>query len=110
MPGDTDTGLLFIEGELSIYRAAELKEALLAAVNRSPCLEVDLAGVTEIDTAGVQLLMLAKRSAAQLQRQVRLVSHSPAVMEVFALLDLAAWFGDPLLLAADADAGAGGRT
>lgn len=71
MPGDTDQGLLFIEGELTIYRAAELKDALLAAVNHSPVLEVDLAGVTDIDTAGVQLLMLAKRSALQLQRQVR---------------------------------------
>ncbi|WP_377703717.1 lipid asymmetry maintenance protein MlaB [Pseudoduganella sp. UC29_71] len=105
MPGDTDQGLLFIEGELTIYRAAELKDALLAAVNHSPVLEVDLAGVTDIDTAGVQLLMLAKRSALQLQRQVRLVSHSPAVLEVFELLDLGAWFGDPLLMAADTASG-----
>lgn len=106
MQGDTDHGLLFIEGDLTIYRAAELKEALLAAINRVHAnakvqtLEVDLAGVTEIDTAGVQLLMLAKRSALQLQRQVRLVAHSPAVLEVFELLDLAGWFGDPLLMPA----------
>jgi anti-sigma B factor antagonist len=101
MPGDTEAGLLFIEGDLTIYRAAELKDALLAAVNHAQVLEVDLAGVTEIDTAGVQLLMLAKRSALQLQRQLRLVAHSPAVLEVFELLDLAGWFGDPLLMAAD---------
>lgn len=101
MPGEIEPGLLFIEGELTIYRAAELKDALLAAVNLSPVLEVDLAGVTEIDSAGVQLLMLAKRSALQLERQLRLVAHSPAVLEVFELLDLAGWFGDPLLMAAD---------
>lgn len=101
MAGDTEAGLLFIEGDLTIYRAAELKEALLAAVNHAQVLEVDLAGVTDIDSAGVQLLMLAKRTALQLQRQLRLVAHSPAVLDVFELLDLAGWFGDPLLMAAD---------
>lgn len=101
MPGDTEAGLLFIEGELTIYRAGELKDTLLAAVGHAQVLEVDLAGVTELDTAGVQLLMLAKRTALQLQRQLRLVAHSPAVLEVFELLDLAGWFGDPLLMAAD---------
>ncbi|KQV78595.1 hypothetical protein ASD15_22600 [Massilia sp. Root351] len=109
MPGDIDPGLLFIEGELTIYRAAELKAALLAAVSRAHAgghaLEVDLAGVTEIDTAGVQLLMLARRSALQLQRQLRLVAHSPAVLEVFELMDLAGWFGDPLLMAAGGNGG-----
>lgn len=105
MSGETEPGLLFIEGDLNIYRAAELKEALLGAVHHAHAhaqvLEVDLAGVTEIDTAGVQLLMLAKRTALQLQRELRLVAHSPAVLEVFELLDLAAWFGDTLLMAAE---------
>jgi anti-sigma B factor antagonist len=87
---------LRIEGELTIFRAMELKPVLLA---EPPPQEIDLAGVTEIDTAGVQLLMLAKRAALAQQRELRLVGHSPAVIEVFELLNVAAYFGDPLVMA-----------
>lgn len=100
MTAPLQPSLLFIEGEMNIYRAAELKNSLLAALTPNQPLELDLAGVTELDTSGVQLLMLAKRSAQTMQCELRLVSHSPAVLEVFELLDLAAWFGDPLLIAA----------
>ena len=85
--------VLRIEGELTIFRAAELKPLLLA----EPLpLAIDLSGVTDIDTAGVQLLMLAKNTARAQQRELRLVAYSPAVIEVFALLNLAACFGDVL--------------
>jgi anti-anti-sigma regulatory factor len=60
--------------------------------------EIDLSGVTEVDTAGVQLLMLAKRAAVEQQRELRLVGHSPAVMEVFELMNVAAYFGDHLVM------------
>jgi len=86
-------GVLRIEGELTIFRAAELKPLLLA--DPLP-LVIDLSGVTDIDTAGVQLLMLAKNTALAQQRELRLVAHSPAVMDVFELLNLAEYFGDPL--------------
>jgi len=88
---------LSIEGEITIFRAQELKPVLLAS---SPHLELDLSGVTEIDTAGVQLLMLAKKTALAEQRELRLVGHSPAVIEVFELLNVAAYFGDPLVMTA----------
>ncbi|MED5621997.1 STAS domain-containing protein [Ideonella sp. BN130291] len=87
---------LSLRGELNIYRAAELKAQLLAALDGAPALELDLSGVTEIDSAGVQLLMLARRSALARQRALRLVGHSAAVNDVFQLLDLHAYFGDPL--------------
>lgn len=83
--------VLRIEGELTIFRAAELKPLLLA--DPLP-LEIDLSGVTDIDTAGVQLLMLAKNTARAQQRELRLVAHSPAVREVFELLNLGACLGD----------------
>lgn len=89
-----------IEGEFSIYRAAELKPVILQAVEASPVLEIDLSGVAEFDTAGVQLLLLAKRVAADKGHELRLVRHSAAVVDVLQLLDLAAHFGDPLVVAA----------
>lgn len=87
--------VLFIQGEMSIYRATELKQALLA--EPAP-VEVNLSGVTDIDTAGVQLLMLAKKTAQAQQRELRLVAHSAAVTDVFELLNLAAYFNDPLVM------------
>jgi len=88
---------LSIVGELTIFRAQELQPVLLAS---PPCLELDLSGVAELDTAGVQLLMLAKKTALAEQRELRLVGHSPAVIEVFELLNVAAYFGDPLVMTA----------
>jgi anti-anti-sigma regulatory factor len=87
--------VLRIEGELTIFRAMELKPVMLADPLPE---EIDLSGVTELDTAGVQLLMLVKRAAVEQQRELRLVGHSPAVMEVFELMNVAAYFGDHLVM------------
>jgi anti-sigma B factor antagonist len=96
-PNAGAAALLRLDGELTIYRAAELKATLSQALDSVQQLEIDLSGVTEIDTSGVQLLMLTKRLATAAQRSLHLSSHSPAVLEVFELLDLAAYFGDPLI-------------
>jgi anti-sigma B factor antagonist len=89
---------LHIEGELTINRAAELKPVLLDAVAKESVVEVDLSQVSEFDTAGLQILMLAKRAAVAAKRELRLVRHSPAVVDVLQLLDLAGYFGDPLVV------------
>ena len=91
---------LSLDGELTIYRAAELKELLLNALAAGGGdLEVDLSGVSDFDSAGLQLLMLAKKTAQERGRELRLTGHSPAVLEVFELLNVAAYFGDPLVIA-----------
>ena len=93
----SSAAVLRIEGELTIFRAAELKEVLLC----DPAPQaIDLSAVTEIDTAGLQLLMATKQAAAGQQRSLRLLAHSAAVIEVFELLNVAAYFNDPLLMEA----------
>jgi anti-sigma B factor antagonist len=94
------TPSLSIDGEMTIYRAAELRESLSAALAAGGDLELNLSAVTEMDSAGVQLLMAAKKTARESQRELRLVGHSPAVLEVFETLDLAGHFGDALLISA----------
>lgn len=94
--------VLRLSGELTIYRAAEMKPTLQQALDGAMQLEIDLSGITEIDTSGVQLLMATKRRAQALSRELRLTGHSAAVVEVFELLDLAAFFGDPLITTAAA--------
>jgi len=87
-----------IEGEMTIYRAADLKVTVLEALRKTKVLEIDLSGISELDTAGLQVLMLAKQTAAADQRELRLLQHSPAVMEIFEMLDLVAFFGDAVLV------------
>ncbi len=88
-----------ISGEMTIYRAAELKAELLAALDGcGALLEVDLGEVSELDSAGLQVLMLAKQVALQRHIELHLLHHSPAVVEVFELLNVAAYFGDPLVI------------
>jgi anti-anti-sigma factor len=49
---------------------------------------LDLANVTEFDSAGVQLLLMARREAARLGKRLALQAASPAVRDTFALLGL----------------------
>lgn len=86
--------VLCIEGELTIFRAAELK----SQVCDPAVTEINLAGVSEFDSAGLQLLMLAKKMALAQGRPLRLVEHSQAVLEVFELLQVAGYFGDPVVM------------
>lgn len=86
--------VLKMEGELTIFRAAELKPVLLDAVAVT---EINLSAVTELDTAGLQLLMLAKKAALAQGRELNLTGHSPAVLDVFELLNVAAYFDDHMV-------------
>jgi anti-anti-sigma factor len=86
-----------IDGEFTIYRAAELAAALMSALAALPeeaTFEVDLSGVTEMDSAGVQLLLAARKSVRDGGRRLRLGADSPAVREVFQTLQLDHLFGD----------------
>ena len=84
---------------MTIYRAVELKEMLLKALNETGELEVDLSDVGELDTAGLQVLIVAKKQAAAQNKSLHLIGHSPAVLEVIELFNLAAYFGDSLVIA-----------
>lgn len=96
----TKNGLcqLHIEGVISIYTAAEFKAQLLPHLAQPSELEIDLSQVSELDGAGLQQLLLAKREATRVGVTLRLVWHSRAVLEVFDLCNLAAFFGDPLVI------------
>lgn len=94
---------LVVDGDLTIYQAPERKKWLLDALDASDELELDLSRVAEIDTAGFQLLILAKREAARRGKSVRLVSHSASVLDLLNFYDMAAYFGDPVHIPAHDD-------
>ncbi|MGZ4960710.1 MAG: STAS domain-containing protein [Methylomonas sp.] len=90
---------LAIDGELTIFTAAEQKSSLLAFLDSADDLEINLANVAEIDTAGLQLLILIKQEAARTGKHLSFVMHSKAVREILELANLITAFGDQVVLA-----------
>ncbi len=93
---------LQLTGALTIYTAAEAKAEIPARMAKAGTQTLDLSGVEELDTAGVQLLLWLKREAANQGKALVLAHHSPAVLEILDLLKLTATFGDPILLSPSA--------
>ena len=91
-------GRMEIKGELNIFTAAELRLQLLEALAGNPDLEVDLSQVNEIDSAGLQLMLAAKREAAVRKQTLQFTGHSPAVFEALELCRLSGQLGDPVLI------------
>lgn len=93
---------LTLVDDMTIYNAAQQKNVLLDALRSCTTLELDLAAVGEMDTAGFQLLVLIKREAGRAGKQAHIVAHSQAVHDVVDFFNMAATFGDPLLMPARA--------
>ncbi|WP_030443761.1 STAS domain-containing protein [Actinoplanes subtropicus] len=77
-----------LDGELTIQTAAEECPRLLAVVEKDAMVRVGLAGVTEIDTAGVQLLLAVRRSAERVGGVAEFRDASDAVREALAIVHL----------------------
>lgn len=89
-----------IDGDLIIYHADEIKRRLIEGIRGNEVLELDLSRVGEMDSAGFQLLALAKQESRQAGHKLRIVSHSPAVREIIEFFNMVAFFGDPLVIPA----------
>ena len=96
----SSTQLLSLTEDLTIYHALEQKHKLLDALGSADELELDLMQVGEIDTAGLQLLILLKKEAHKAGKQVTIVAHSQAVCAAIDFCNLAAELGDPLVIPA----------
>ncbi len=80
-------GVLSIHGEMTIYAAAALKDDLVAALagETDGCI-LDLAGVSELDLTGVQILLIARRACAARGMSFALANPSEIVRETLSLL------------------------
>ena len=74
------------------------KPLLLEALQKHQHVEIDLSEVAEMDTAGMQLLILLKRTANRTGKSVALVTHSPASLDVIDRYNLGSYFGDPVVI------------
>jgi anti-sigma B factor antagonist len=87
--------VLSVDGDLVLARAPALKDQLVEALADPAPLTLELAGVTRIDTAGVQLLLLAQRLAVTRGVALSLPSPSPVVTEALHALSLDTYMNMP---------------
>lgn len=97
---DAERGVVALKGDLDVYSVPELRRYLLERLQDGDELEVDLAEVSDIDTAGLQLMLLAKRVPG---KTVRFSHHSPAVLRLIDLANVGQALGDPLLIPAGSE-------
>lgn len=94
---DAEGGSLRLEGELNIYSVAEIHERIKDVLGSRDEIEIALDGVSDIDTAGLQLMLLTKRMPG---KEVRFVRHSAEVLRIVDLANVGQILGDPLVLGA----------
>lgn len=90
-----------ISDEMTIYNALEQKQQIWPLCRSGNSVQINLRQVSDIDSAGAQLLMFLKREAQAVGIELSLVEHSPAVIDVLETLNLSKLFGDPIVIAAD---------
>jgi anti-sigma B factor antagonist len=102
----TDEGCeIVINDEMTIYTAATLKQELLEKIADCSHVDVSLAKVSEMDTSGLQLMLLLHDEAKKSGQELHFTGHSPAVIDVLETLNLVAHFADPIVMPAQ-----GGRS
>lgn len=84
-----------IAGELTIYSVAEAREALHDILVAGSEVDIDLAQITEIDSAGLQWMLAAKSLP---DTTLRYVGHAPVVQQIVELANLAQRLHDPIVM------------
>jgi anti-sigma B factor antagonist len=77
-----------IEGELTVFTVHALKDRLIAALADSSTLQIDLSDISEVDGAGIQLLLATRREAQQRGGTLNLTGHPPQLLAALDLADL----------------------
>jgi anti-anti-sigma factor len=84
---ETLEGVIRIRGEMTIYAAAALKDELFAALAANADVSsIDLNGVSELDTTGVQILMMASRLCESRGAALSFANPSVTAREALELL------------------------
>lgn len=94
---DVQQKVIALSGELTIFSVSDIRKCLLEVLAGLEGISLDLRDVTEIDTAGLQLMLLAK---AMPGKEVRFCNHSNPVLRLIDLANVGQMLGDPLLIQA----------
>lgn len=77
-----------VRSDLNIYSVARLKEKFSAALDQCDRLAIDLSGVKDLDSAGVQLLVALKNEGRRQNKTIEYHSCSPEVLESLQVFQL----------------------
>lgn len=83
---------LSFEGEMNIYRASEIKELISGYLGGECAIEADLSGVTEMDSSGLQLLLLMKNESRREGKGFAITAKSEPVSSVISLFRMDGYF------------------
>lgn len=75
-------GKLKLNGELTIYTATDRKAELINTLQADK-IDLDLSAVSEMDSAGLQLLLLLKREADKAGKHLAISASNSVVQEAF---------------------------
>lgn len=85
--------VLSLDGELTIYSVGQAKHALLNDhENFTSPVALDLHGVSEIDTAGLQLLLFMHKLLSGLNKNLHVIKSNEQIDDILKKLDVATYF------------------
>jgi anti-sigma B factor antagonist len=86
LPVRCENGLIRVSGELTMHHAEAMAPLLLASLPTDGSMaQLDLSDVSELDTAGLQLIMAAHRETVNRFGSLTIVAASQAVRETLEL-------------------------
>lgn len=93
--GSGGAARLLVSGEIDMSNAAQVRDAGIASVSADSVhgLDVDLSGVTFLDSTGLGALVAVRTAGSDLSRVVRITEASPRVRQVIEVCGLSAEFG-----------------
>ena len=92
---DQEICSIALEGDMTIYTAMQCKNDMLAPLQECRAIDVDLSGVYEIDTSGLQILALFLKETDIRNIRVRFSAVSESVREFLNFCGLGNVLGTP---------------
>lgn len=84
--------VIAVRGEVDLNSSPQLRKALLAGIDRTSRVAIDLGGAQYMDSSGVATLVEALKSASEKKKKFVLVNASVAVTRVLELARLNSLF------------------
>ena len=81
-------GVIQLKGSFVIDETPALKQSLLDLLNELPVIEIDLSEIADIDSAGLQLLVFAKRESVLASKCLRFTGVNPSISKLVDLFGL----------------------
>lgn len=89
-----------VNGDFVVYSIGKWKEFILEKIHNIEVLSADFGKVTEVDSAGVQLLISTKKFFIENGKKFTIQNHSPKLIEYIDIYGLIGYFEDKVLVSA----------